>query len=114
MLILSKLKYLTLNFAPGPWDKDGRKSIYKKAQLTKKKIWLFTKIFKKIGIKLFSSVVNKNGVDLLKNFQKNLVKIPSAHNRDYELIEYSLKYFKSNYISWCYKFKRYKENNINI
>ena len=85
--------------APGPWDKDGRKNIYKKAQLTKKKYGYLQQYSKKIGIKLFSSVVNKKGVDLLKNFQRNLVKIPSAHNRDYELIEYSLKYFKKVIIS---------------
>ena len=88
-------KYLT----PGPWDKDGRKKIYWKAQLTKKKYGILHKYSKKIGIKLFSSVVNKKGVDLLKNFQNSLIKIPSAHNRDLDLINYSLKYFRKVIIS---------------
>ena len=34
--------------APGPWDKDGRKSIYKKAQLTKKNMVIYKNIQKKL------------------------------------------------------------------
>ncbi len=84
---------------PGPWDKDGRRQIYKKAQLTKDKYKTLYNYSKKIGIKLFSSVVNKHGVDLLKNFQKDIIKIPSAHNRDIELIQYCLKHFKNVIVS---------------
>ena len=83
----------------GPWDNDGRRNIYKKAQLNKKKYQSMFRYANKIGIKLFSSVVNKHGIDLLKKIQKNIIKIPSAHNRDIDLICYALKNFKKVIIS---------------
>ena len=83
----------------GPWDKDGRRNIYTKAQLNEKKYESLFKYANKIGIKLFSSVVNKHGVNLLKKFQKDIIKIPSAHNRDTNLILYALKNFKKVIVS---------------
>lgn len=88
-------KYLN----PGPWDHDGRKNIYKKAQLDQNKYRQLFNFAKKNKIKFFASVVNKHGVDLLKKFQDDIIKIPSAHNRDLGLIKYSLDRFKKVIIS---------------
>ena len=78
----------------GPWDNDGRREIYNKAQLNEKKYKILYEYSKNIGTKLFASVVNKQGIDLVKKFQRNIIKIPSAHNRDYELIKYSMEIYQ--------------------
>lgn len=83
----------------GPWDNDGRREIYNKAQLNEKKYKILYEYSKNIGTKLFASVVNKQGIDLVKKFQRNIIKIPSAHNRDYELIKYSMENFKEVIVS---------------
>ena len=45
--------------APGPWDKDGRKNIYKKAQLTKKKYGYLQQYSKKLESSYFHQWLTK-------------------------------------------------------
>ena len=55
------------NLKDGPWDLDGRRKIYKKAQLTYEDHRILKKYCKKIGIKFFTSVFNIKDLPFLKD-----------------------------------------------
>ena len=83
----------------GQWDKDGRRQIYEKAFLTKKKYEELKKFSKKNSIKCFSSAFNIDGLKLLKNLKDNWIKIPSHEAYNLNLIRQALKDFKKVIIS---------------
>jgi len=84
----------------GPWDKDGRRQIYEKAQLNNvKDIKSLNDYSKKIKIPFFASVFSKVDADLLMKVQRKLVKIASSESRNYDLIKYCSKNFKHLLIS---------------
>ena len=89
------IKYL----AKGPWDNDGRKKIYSRAQILENKYKILNNYSKKIGIKFFASIVNHAGANMIRKIDNSLVKIPSANNRNYDLIKYCLNNFKKVIIS---------------
>jgi N,N'-diacetyllegionaminate synthase len=67
----------TKSLKPGPWDKDGRLKIYRKAELTKKQHIELIKFCKKNRIEFLTSVFNKNDIEWLKILKLNYLKIPS-------------------------------------
>lgn len=87
------------NLKSGPWDKDGRIEIYKKAYLDKKKYLYLKKYSKKISIKCFASAFNINGLKILKSTKDSWVKIPSHESYNTNLIKFALKNFNKIFIS---------------
>jgi sialic acid synthase SpsE len=89
------IKYLK----PGPWMKDGRFEIYKKAQLTEKKYKELLGFSKKNKINFFTSVFNILGAKQVLKVHNELIKIPSTESRNIELIKFCTKNFKKIFIS---------------
>ncbi len=87
------------NLKAGPWDTDGRRKIYKKAELTLEKHLLLKKYCKKIGIKFLSSVFSIKDLYLLRKINVNEIKIPSHEIHNIKLIIEASKRFKRVYIS---------------
>lgn len=83
----------------GPWDKDGRREIYKKAYLNKKKYLALKKYSKKKSIKCFSSAFNLEGLKLLYSARDRWIKIPSHEAYNLKLINLALKKFNKIFIS---------------
>jgi len=72
------------NLKSGPWDNDGRREIYEKAQLSFKDHIKLKKICLKNRVGFFTSLFNINDVSMLRKINKSIIKIPSheIHNRD--------------------------------
>ena len=87
------------NLKPGPWDNDGRREIYLKSELTDKKFKVLFDYAKKLKIDFFASALNRDGVDILRKYQRKYIKIASAESRNHDLIKYASKYFKNIIIS---------------
>lgn len=85
--------------APGAWDTDGRREIYNKAYLDKKKYLLLKRFSKKLKIESFVSIFSIKQIDILKKCKDNIVKIPSHEAYNFELIEQCIKKFKLVIIS---------------
>ena len=83
----------------GKWDKDGRRKIYEKAQLTKKKYLELKKFSRKNSIRCFSSVFNIDGLKLVKSSNDTWIKIPSHEAYNFDLIKDALNNFKKVIIS---------------
>ena len=82
----------------GPWDKDGRREIYEKAFLNRKKYLILKNILKKFN-KCFSSAFNLEGLNLLLAAKDTWIKIPSHEAYNLKLIKLALKRFKKIFIS---------------
>ena len=87
------------NLKNGPWDKDGRREIYEKAFLDKKKYLYLKKFAKKKSIKCFASAFNLDGLKILKETKDTWVKIPSHESYNFKLIKFALENFKKVIIS---------------
>ena len=87
------------NLKPGPWDSDGRRNIYRKAQMTEKKQAILYFFSKKNKIKYFASVNSIDDANLLLKVSNSLVKIPSMESRNINLIKYCVKKFKKIFLS---------------
>ena len=74
------------NLKDGPWDKDGRREIYKKDQLNENKYKELFKYAKKINCKFFASAMSINDAKLIKRVNNDLIKIPSMESRNFPLI----------------------------
>ena len=77
----------------GDWDSDGRREIYKKAELTKEKHILLKKYCEENQIKFLSSAFSIPDAELLKEIGCREIKIPSFESRNHELISYCDNYF---------------------
>jgi len=94
----------------GPWDKDGRKKIYEKAYLSKKKYKLLYNFAVKHKLICFASVWSNEGIKTLASISKKIVKIPSPEAYNIQLIEDSLKTFDQVIISaGCLKLSELKK-----
>ena len=83
----------------GPWDDDGRKEIYIKAQLTIEKIFALHELCEKHGLEFLMSVFNVEDAIFVSEVSKEAIKIPSHEIANIELIEFCLAEFKKVYIS---------------
>lgn len=81
------------NLKNGPWDLDGRREIYKKAELTNDKHYELINICNDIGIPFLTSVFNPNDVKFISELIDN-IKIPSSEMKNKTLILEIIKYFK--------------------
>lgn len=78
----------------GPWDKDGRREIYKKAQIT---INIYKKLLdysQKKKIKCFVSICTLRDLKKITKIQNDLIKIPSMESHNHKLIDFALNNFK--------------------
>ena len=73
---------------PGSWDKDGRREIYEKAELSEQDHTELINYCNKIGITFLSSVFSISDAELLVKLGCKEVKIPSFESRNHELIKY--------------------------
>ena len=83
----------------GPWDKDGRREIYEKAQLDLDNHIELKKYCDEVGIGFMSSVFSIGDAKLLKQAVSDYVKIPSMESRNKKLIQYCSSKFENILIS---------------
>ena len=72
----------------GDWDSDGRREIYKKAELTKERHLELIDYCKKVDITFLSSVFSIRDAELLVELGVREVKIPSFESRNHKLIRF--------------------------
>ena len=89
----------TSRLKPGEWDKDGRREIYQKAELSKDDHIDLIECCKKNEISFLSSVFSIPDAMLLIDIGCNEVKIPSFESRNHELISYCNENFKTVILS---------------
>ena len=83
----------------GEWDKDGRKEIYVKAELTKEKHELLMKYCADYEISFMSSAFSIKDAELLYNLKCKHIKIPSFEINNIDLLNYCKENFDEIYIS---------------
>ena len=84
---------------PGAWDNDGRRKIYKKAQLSQDDHLLLKVICEAQNVQFLTSVFNINDLDFLRTLDMNMVKIPSHEVHNLELIQAAAKIFDTVLVS---------------
>ena len=84
---------------PGVWDTDGRREIYKKAELDLNKHIELKEYCDKVSIGFMSSVFSIKDAKLLKQVINDYVKIPSFESRNKNLIKYCTNNFNHLLIS---------------
>ena len=87
------------NLKNGPWDNDGRRQIYEKAELKKEDYKTLLKICKKNKIKFLTSLFNEQDYELISSLGLKEIKIPSPENRNQSLLKFCAKKFKTIYLS---------------
>jgi len=87
------------NLKDGPWDQDGRREIYKKAQLTKEKHYELMDVCKLYGVEFLTSIFNLNDVEFLSKLNSKIIKIPSHEIYNLDLIKKCLEKFDTVLIS---------------
>ena len=87
------------NLKDGSWDNDGRRKIYIKAELTKKKHEILKEFCVQKKIKFLTSVFNEKDINWLSKLSNYAIKIPSHEVYNIELIRRSLNKFKNVIIS---------------
>ena len=110
------------NLKNGPWDNDGRRQIYEKAELNKNDYKILAKICKKNKIKFLTSLFNENDYELIKALRIKEIKIPSPENRNKNLLKFCSKKFNTIYLSTGAaklneiknSFKIFKKKNVHL
>ena len=87
------------NLKNGPWDSDGRREIYKKAELNQSDYLKLKSFSKKFNIELFTSLFNLKDYEKIEKCKFNVIKIPSHETYNLELIKFCLKNYKIVLIS---------------
>jgi N,N'-diacetyllegionaminate synthase len=88
------------NLKPGPWDNDGRREIYKKANLSKIQIKELYDYCIKHEIEFCTSIFNPLDFELIDDLNFDIIKIPSHEMHNHELIEIACKKFKTVLVSF--------------
>ena len=78
----------TARLKNGDWDKDGRREIYEKAQLSREDHIELIECCNENNILFLSSVFSIPDAELLVELGCNIVKIPSFESRNKELITF--------------------------
>ena len=87
------------NLKTGEWDNDGRREIYKKAELTKHQHQELYEYCHQVGIKFMTSVFNAVDLKNLPDEYTDCIKIPSTEITNYRLIEMCKERFNHIIIS---------------
>jgi len=83
---------------PGPWDEDGRREIYQKAELTNDKHAELQRICGKYDIEFLTSCFCADDLDFLSTICSQ-IKIPSTECKNTKLVEQALTLFDRLFIS---------------
>ena len=118
----AKFQYFDTKYLkPGPWDTDGRRELYEKAQLVNKWPNGLTEvkdICRDVGMKFLCTGFSIQGMTTLMNSEKRhksfgtkSVKIPSMESRNKELLKYSFQVVDNVFMSTgTSKFSEIKAN----
>ena len=87
------------NLKDGAWNEDGRRDIYKKAQLTEEDHLFLQRICEENSVKFMTSIFNLNDMNFLKNMNMDIIKIPSHEENNIELIQSALENFDTVLVS---------------
>lgn len=87
------------NLLNGPWDHDGRREIYKKAELSKEKHEELYEFCKKNKIKFLTSIFNTNDLYKIETLELDVIKVPSHEVYNLKLIEELMRKYKILLIS---------------
>ena len=87
------------NLKSGPWDNDGRREIYKKAQLSKDNHIELINFCKNNSVEFLTSVFNYNDVIFLKEIGLKKIKIPSHEINNVKLINLCIDNFDEIIVS---------------
>ena len=87
------------NLTSGPWDEDGRRQIYEKAELTNDNHFELYTEAKNNGVSFLTSVFNVNEVDFISSVSTEMIKIPSPEATNQELMTKASKLFKEMLVS---------------
>jgi len=81
------------NLKEGSWDHDGRREIYKKAELSKEQHFELKEYCESNNTKFLTTIFNINDLEFLKKLSPNLIKIGSPEAYNLELIKKCLLNF---------------------
>lgn len=84
---------------PGPWDSDGRREIYKSAQLSEEDITSLKAMCANAGIEFLISVFNEDDAKKMKSLGIDTLKIPSHEVANVRLHEFASQNFQTVYVS---------------
>ena len=87
------------NLMPGAWDTDGRREIYKNAELSKEDHHFLKEYCEDNSIRFLTSVFNINDLDFLSSLDEQMIKIPSHEVHNLELIKSAVDLFDTVLIS---------------
>tara|TARA_B100000945_G_C20412832_1_gene613509 strand:+ start:361 stop:1167 length:807 start_codon:yes stop_codon:yes gene_type:complete len=87
------------NLKSGPWDSDGRRDIYKKAQLSHDDHFILKEFCEEKSINFLTSIFNIDDLEYLKTLNMNMIKIPSHEVHNIELIKATTNIFDKVLIS---------------
>lgn len=91
--------FSTKKLKPGPWDSDGRREIYEKAQLDIKKYLDLKEFCKTKKIFFFTSVFNLEGIIEISKHDKEYIKIPSVESNNFEMLKFASNHFNNILVS---------------
>ena len=84
---------------PGVWDEDGRREIYKKAQISAEDHLLLMEICEKYSVQFLTSVFNINDLNFLGQLDLDMIKIPSHEVYNLDLIKAASEIFNTVLVS---------------
>jgi len=87
------------NLKPGPWDNDGRRDIYKKAELSEENHIELIEFCKDNSVEFLTSVFNIDDLGFLESLDMDMIKIPSHEIHNIELINTVVEKFSFVLIS---------------
>lgn len=102
----AKFQYWSVeNLKPGQWDSDGRRDIYKSAELNDEMINELNKISQNNNLIPFYSVFSTEGLLKLKDLGLKIIKIPSHEIYNLNLIKKAFELFEVVILSTgaCYE-----------
>jgi len=82
----------------GPWDTDGRRQIYEKAELTEDRHAMLKEYCDSIGIKFLTSCFCPDDIYMVRRYC-NEVKIPSPEAYSTDLVQQAIEKFDTVYLS---------------
>lgn len=87
------------NLKQGPWDQDGRRQIYIKAQLSVEQFAQVKKLCDDTGILFMTSIFNSQDAEPMAKINAAEIKIPSHEIANRKLIDNAARLFKKVYLS---------------
>lgn len=78
---------------PGPWDTDGRREIYKKAQVTLEQLREMKKYCEENNIGFMASCMSVRDCKLYNKVTSKIIKIPGFESRNINMLKYAFDNF---------------------